>query len=773
MGQKILFMSAGLVLAAQLLVILWHVPERWDVRSMHICMAVLSVLFLAVQLLFLLTMKIRLRYDALKVLDEAISLCKTGAVSATHLDGYFARYTNNYPVLFLTAGLLKAGRAAGLVAENYHGADVLLGIVNMAAVDAAAFLTVSLAEKLYGTRQAFLTLLCVVCNPVFILWIPFYYTNTLAMPFIAVILYLFFHLCEEKSNSVWGSCVCAFLLGACMICGVKLRATTILTIAACFLYVLIAPPKEKREQSEDGEKRKWRRILTGTGCMLAGMLLVLCAYRAAEKKLVPFDYSDSAFPAIHWVNMGAGGTGEYSIVDEQTTMSYATQEEKRAANWESYRNRIEEQGIGGYALLMLRKLRLTFADAGAGYRSELGVSDLYRDANLYLVGGKADLIGYLMQLNYVFCLLCLIFSTCLMIYRKPRRRTFTAVIFWNIAGAFFFHMLWEAGTIYILSFALLFPFAVGSAIAYGTELKAADGERARQENEPADGERARQENEPADGERVRQENKPADGEDARREDEPTDGERACRENKPADGEDARPEDKPADRMRERLRHRSAQGWIGGVLVTLLCGGCVLTIYPKAVNEPYITNDAVVNQYIYEWGDTDVLSDGEEWIQSFYVNRNFNRLSFQVRNMLYEQNDAVYRIELLDFAKSPVQSFEIQASDYGDYDFVRLEVENPEQPQKPATYYIRIYKAAGSADCNLVFLSYKTGNYDAYSYGQLENGEALQDLCFSVYETQERPYMTKKQFGILLVISLFAAAAVQICLLRCLSKDRSR
>jgi len=708
--QKLLFMGLGLLTAGQLLLLFYRRIIKWSERKLRLCMAVLFLALLVLQVVFLVTMKIRLRYDALKVLDEAISVCKSGIVSEVHLDGYFARYTNNYPILFLTAAILKAGRSIGIVSDNFHGADLLLGLVNILAIDIAVVFTVRLAGKLFGLKRAVIVLLCIVCNPLFVIWAPFYYTNTLAMPFVSGILYLFYSVFVEKTISLRSRSLRGFLLGCCIVLGVKIRATTILSILACLLYLLLM---SESDRAWHNIKQKLRQILWPAACMAAGMFALLCAYRVAESRLVVFDYSDSAFPAIHWINMGAGGTGEYNIVDEQTTMSYETAEAKVSANWESYRGRVKELGISGYGMLLLQKLRLTFADAGAGYRSELGVSDLYNDANLYLVGGKSDWIGYLMQLNYVFCLFCSIVSICLyfILYKRGlRRRSYATAFLWNIAGAFCFHMLWEAGNIYSLSFALLFPIGVGYAAFYVEEWHGPAG-------------------------------------------------RNMRDVKPVSDEP----DMDNPRFKKML--------LCAALQIILCCTCLLSIYHKSVSDPYTTNDAVVNQYIYEWGDMDMLSDEEECVQSFYVNRDFNHLAFQVRNLLYEQNDARYRIELLNAKQICVQTYEINAGDYGDYDFIRLDVNGMEGIADADTYYVRIRKIAGKEDSNMVFLSYKTGNYDAYTYGKLMTGDPSQDLCFSAYHTKENPYLTKLQFGILLGISLSVIVAIQICLLRYPAKDR--
>lgn len=683
--QKGLLMGVGVMLLLQVVSLLKNWMKKLSDKTCKILIGILFGILFVCQLAFLYTMKIQPRYDALKVLDEAVSLCKTGSVSSVHLDGYFARYTNNYPILFLTALFLKIGRFVGIVDANYHGAVFFLGFVNMIAIDAAIYILMKLIQKLSGIRSGLLFTLCVSLNPLFIIWVPFYYTNTLAMPFLALILYFFYCVFIEQ-----GQCKKAYsaglsmLLGGCVVAGIKIRATTVITLVACVLYLILAKAKSKEKLDEKSDRKKHlKEMLLKVSCMFLGIVATLYVYKVVEVRLVPFDYTDSAFPAIHWINMGAGGTGEYSILDEQMTMSYGTAAEKSAANWESYLTRVKEQGINGYLSLMFQKLKLTFSDAGAGYRSELGVSDAYNDANLYLVGGKADLIGYGIQLQYVFSLFCMVYGVIKLLVDKKKCSNYYVVVFWNIAGAFVFHMIWEAGNIYSLSFVLLFPVSIIFAADSGNIFSGVSKNK-----------------------------------------------------------------------KILVAKRIVSGMI--VLFTILA---ILPLYPAFTKQQYETNDAVVNQYIYHWGDSDELQMGEELIQSFYGNRPFNRLSFQVRNTLFAENDGVYQVQLLDENMECLQEFSIHAKDYGDYDFVRLEVDDIAYAKQK--YYIKILKTEGSENCNLVFLSYRTGNYDAYTYGELQNGENLQDLCFSVYMTKEEPYCGKVVFGIMLGMILLAEILIQI------------
>ena len=679
--QKGGLMCVGVILLIQFVVLFSKWIEKFSEHMCKVFIGVLFALLVVCQFVFLYTMKIQLRYDALKVLDEAVSLCKTGMVSPAHLDGYFARYTNNYPILFLTGLFLKVGSVIGIVDTDYHGAVFLLGSVNILAIDAAIYFSLKLVRKLKGIRGACVFALCVCLNPLFVIWVPFYYTNTLAMPFIALILYFFYLLFVENKCSqnvyMWAM---AFGLGVCIVAGVKIRATTLLTIVACIMYVIFL--SQDKIGKEDGKKLLKENFLK-VCFLLIGMLATLSVYKVVETKLVSFDYTDSAFPAIHWINMGAGGTGEYNIWDEQKTMSFLTAEEKRAVNWESYLERLNELGVKGYANLLLQKLKLTFGDAGAGYRGELGVSDAYNDANLFLVGGKADFVGFSIQLQYVFSLICIICTLTKLLFCQKKGSNYGVVIFWNIAGAFVFHMLWEAGNIYSLSFAMLFP--IGIILAKDLFLVM----------------------------------------------------------------DSKVKVKKASTV-----YGMMAGTVWGVTLFLL-----VSLYTTFVEQSYETNDGVVNQYIYHWGDVDELQTGEELLQSFYGNREFNRIAFQVRNLVGPENDGVYQVQVLNEKKECLEVFEVYAKNYGDYDFVRLEMDAIKGNGQ--RYFLKVSKTKGSEMGNLVFLSYHTSNYDAYSYGELLENERLRDLCFSVYMTKLEPYCRKGVFVFCLGLILLVESVIFI------------
>ena len=157
---------------------IWIKNDRTLAKLPYFLLCVLFIL----QILYLFSMQVGLRYDALKIVDEAVSLLKTGEVSGEHLNGYFARYTNNYAILFLTAGLLKLFELLGILGEQFENAVPVLGIVNIFMIDLGIFFGWKLVYKCKGAKTAFLCLLWAVLNPVFLIWIAETFCTSLPEP---------------------------------------------------------------------------------------------------------------------------------------------------------------------------------------------------------------------------------------------------------------------------------------------------------------------------------------------------------------------------------------------------------------------------------------------------------------------------------------------------------------------------------------------------------------------------------------------------------------
>lgn len=638
---------------------------------------ILFSIYFLFQLVYLFTMQVGLRYDALKTLDEAVSVCGTGLVSDTHLDGYFARYTNNYPILFLTMALLKLFQVLGIAGGHYRNAVLLLGLFNVVMIDTGIFFGWKLAGKIKGEKSAFFFLLFSFCNPIFLIWTPFYYTNTVSMGLMMAGLYGIYQLFggEKRHLGGWKECLAALAYGMVLWTGCRIRATVFITVIAAAAYFLLKEGSGK-EQAVVSSNKKQLPVLK-VFFLFMGMFLAVLAEKGMEKKYVPFDTRATAFPAVHWVAMGAGGQGVYNIVDEYYTMGFETKEEKIAGDIELLKERIGQLGARGCARLMLDKLRLTWAEGSGGYLSELGVSQSYLPFHKYILGSKSDFLGAYGAIFYSFSLALAAVSAFLCI--KKKKINFLYVAGLNLLGGFLFHMLWEAGTIYSIGFMTLLPLSMLEGFEYTEAI-----------------------------------------------------------------------------TRERIVKKGKYLWLA------LAAGILLVFILKNhsfFRQNYITNEATVNQFLYQCDEKELLMEDELYIQTFQGDKNFNRLGIQVKNELGEHNSADYRIMLLDDKKTVLAEQKIHGGEISGYQFITLAFDTVDGKSADGCYYVAIEKTGGNKEDGLTFLSYNTGNYDAYRKGRLhiyrgmtgedfihekaETEEAiafeLQDLAFCVYQQEEAPY----------------------------------
>ena len=673
-GKRMLMTVLGVLLLFFLSLAIKRFMAKKDEKQLRKVAFVLLFVYFFLQVAYLLAMKVGLRYDALKTLDEAVSACRTGSISDTHLEGYFARYTNNYPILFLTIALLKLFRALGIAGEQYQHATLLLGLVNIIMIDLGIFYGWKLVGNMKGQGMAFLFLLFSICNPIFLIWTPFYYTNTVSMGLMMAGIYGIYQLFEAKNihSGRWQEFLTALLCGMALWAGCSIRATVFITVIALAAYFLLKEYRKKDAVIRVSRKRN--RFAGKLFFLFLGMLFVSLAEKGAEKKYIPFSTYDTAFPPIHWIAMGAGGQGVYNIVDEYYTMGFETREEKVKGDMELFKERIGQLGAAGYGKLMFDKLRLTWSEGSGGYLSELGISQSYLPVHKYFLGSKSDFLGAYAAVFYSFSLALTAVSTFLYIRKKTIDFLYVANL--NLLGGFLFHMFWEAGSIYSIGFMTLLPLAMTGGFEYLEEAISRRG-----------------------------------------------GKKA-----------------------EYLWAAPA----AGILLMFILNNRVF------FQRSYITNEATVNQFLYQCDEKKQLSEKELYVQTFIGDKNFNRLGIQVKNELGEGNSGIYRVRLLDHEKTVLAEQEIISSEISGYQFVTLSFPTLDGSRAKGCYYVMIEKTGGKKGEGLTFLSYDTGNYDAYRKGSLTirskmTGEefmkekagvkasGLRDLAFCVYEQKEAPY----------------------------------
>ena len=130
----------------------------------------------------------------------ALSFAKTGNFNLIQEDAskgfvYLIRYPNNLALVFFLSFVYRIDYLLTGYVSNYIAA-----ILNTLAINASVLMTALLAQKLFGNKKALMTmLLCALFVPYYT-FTPYFYTDTLSMPFFVGALYLFFSALRSQTK---------------------------------------------------------------------------------------------------------------------------------------------------------------------------------------------------------------------------------------------------------------------------------------------------------------------------------------------------------------------------------------------------------------------------------------------------------------------------------------------------------------------------------------------------------------------------------------------
>lgn len=691
-----LFLCAALLLVRCLLA---RLSEKNLKRTALLCIILLA----AGQLLLLGLIQPQLRYDPLKVFDMAVEMLRTHTISGTYETGYFARYTNNYPLTILTYWFLLLLSKLG-VAEAWFLPAVQ--IVNVGCITLSIWLGYLIAKELKGRLFAvFYLVICVLC-PLSYVWAGYFYTATCSMPCLMGILYLYLRLgkCRTGKSSAdskeyAGSekpagrrriFLCA-LLGVVSILGFKLRATAAIALIAVALDALL---RFWRQKKQNGCSLSSALVLKAKTWLLPGAAFLLTAaltlglFSAAVNRYVEFDYKNTGFPTVHWVMMGARWDGSFDQNDELYTSSFETKEEKTAADLKVLKERIAEAGPLGLVSLAGRKLLNTWVDGTDSYLAENSYAR-YSKVYDYLIGDKSGFLTLYSQAFRALNMLAMGLCALLAFVRLKRRKEYPPLflIQLTVLGCMAFHLIWETNPLYSISFTFLCLILLADGIS------------------------------------------------------------SLRES-------------PA--MILVLK----KSWIGCAAGFVLLAALLFLGKKELVDTPIEAWDYSVNQYQYAGGyDGYVTSYDQTYVQTFTTDKPFNRVSIQVINPVGPYNQSAFTVRIIDENGNVIYDNDRFLSGLVDqlensYEFVLDEI----VPDGPTAYTLEITPGYIEGENSLEFLSYNTGNWDLYADGSLTSAgqeEEKGDLAFAVYEYEVTTYFSLKQYAVLCAGMLLLAAALTV------------
>lgn len=419
-------------------------PARVHVLLVTVIMAT----FFVIQVAIAKAVLIFPGWDAGVVLSNAFGLAD-GSLKTIDA-AYFAKYPNN---IFLTLLLAVFSRLMLFLGVT----DLLLAsaVLNVAVLLTGVLFTYLVARRLVGTGAALLCLLPAFVFLVVSPWIAFPYSDTFALPFPVLLMYLY--LKAKDASRLWSRTSLWAAVGLAGVVGFNIKPTVlfvVIGIAGVHLATGICR----------GEKR--RKVVS----VVASVLVVVGVFATGSAALteierqtpvIPFDLKNNpeAVPFTHFLKMGARGYGFYNEEDVRDTLAIVDPRERFLNGLNVYGQRVDAMGPLGYVDFLSRKAVGTFGDGTFFIWSEGTVAQqqdpfISKDPAsraiqdyLWVKGGH---FSFTIAVWQSFWLVLLFLSAAPVVLRG--RRMFTAaagVMRISLLGLFLFLLLFETRSRYI------------------------------------------------------------------------------------------------------------------------------------------------------------------------------------------------------------------------------------------------------------------------------------------------------------------------------------
>ena len=371
------------------------IVAKWKTKTIHIIFSVISIIILGILFYFGFSLKASYNWDIDGVYQASIS-----SILGNPDTSYLAMCPNNIFLYLVLKGLYKI-----VYAITGSTSAIFAIILNIILIYITILFIYFIANKLWGAHIGLLTsIICLFFAP-FYTYASQYYTDTFALPFVVIPIYLY--LCavtterctfDGKQNTINKASVntisknddtikkasskkyinlkiYALYCSAGMILalGLKMKGSVAIILVAIILHLFLST--------------NIISFLKKAAVILVSFLIVIFSFNAAVKGRIfsPELQEQTERPYTHYIMMGLRGNGGYSGEDSDFTASFTTQQEKKAANIEEIKKRIADFGFWGMLNHLTNKaVHNTWGDGTYTLFGEGSVTIPQTDSKLWL-----------------------------------------------------------------------------------------------------------------------------------------------------------------------------------------------------------------------------------------------------------------------------------------------------------------------------------------------------------------------------------------------------
>lgn len=416
-----LVLIVGSIIYLLLLIKLYKVITKLDNKKKKIIVGILLGLQFILLLISAFVISSIPQVDLIHILTEINSLNDTGSILN---NVYYSVYPNNRFLLIILYGLQKI-----IPISN----QILFSLLSTICISVMSLFTYKTVNKVWDLNKGLLSLFICVLSPIFYLYVSYYYTDVLMLPFASILIYLIVKTKDEKnlkSNVLYG-----LLIGIIAIIGYKIRAVAIFILVAYFVYLIFT--------------KKILIVLKKFAPIIIGAILTITCIGTIENKFFTNVTVDKEFPMTHWIMMGVNekSYGYYSQDDYNLSSSASNVSERTDLNIKEIKNRLSDLGPFGTVKLLVVKLVSVWGKGDYSYQKYLELVNDFNPSYSYLLEDKNIVINYLLQFSKIVVMFMAIISL-INIYKSGKK----SIIAISLFGAVFFYLVWEVCPRYGLSF---------------------------------------------------------------------------------------------------------------------------------------------------------------------------------------------------------------------------------------------------------------------------------------------------------------------------------
>jgi integral membrane protein (TIGR03766 family) len=304
------------------------------------------------------------------------------------------------------------------------------------------FIFIYLAGKnLFNEKVGYLSFYLAIFSLGLSPWILVPYTDTIMLPIISSIFYLFSYIRKQKQLILFP------VLSIMTAIAFLLKPSSVVFLIAYLIIVFLDP-------LQTFSRKKILPLLTVVLCFFLVFAGTLKAFSFFESKqtIVIID-KNKAKPWQHFVMMGLKGTGGFNQADTDATNGFSTQEEKVAYAKKQIISRLEKYGFIGYLKFLSQKhlLNTSRGDFSWGRDGTPQVAPasknpltLFLRDSYYQQGERVKMLRLFMHLLWIITLIGLLFT----IRKKDRWLKCSPLLFTlklTVLGSFLYLLLFEGG----------------------------------------------------------------------------------------------------------------------------------------------------------------------------------------------------------------------------------------------------------------------------------------------------------------------------------------